>query len=85
MHTDPIPMMVFQCLSCNNILGDSQEFVCSVEDLQLITLKGAALALSLTLCHLFQQLFQARLNLPGEALVLVHSHLCMKAFRSCRL
>lgn len=43
MHIEPIPMMVFQCLSCNNILGDSQGFVCSVEDLQLITLKGAAL------------------------------------------
>ncbi len=43
IKTEPLPAMVFQCLSCSTILGDSLEFVCSVEELQLITLRGAPL------------------------------------------
>ncbi len=43
IKTEPLPAMVFQCLSCSTILGDSLEFVCSVEELQLIALRGALL------------------------------------------
>ncbi|CAH0481680.1 unnamed protein product [Peronospora belbahrii] len=38
MEEDSMPLVVFQCSTCRSIFGDSYAFVCSTEELWLVTL-----------------------------------------------
>ncbi len=40
VNRDILPPLVFTCGQCYRILSDSQEFICSIEDIELIVMKG---------------------------------------------
>ena len=40
VNRDILPPLVFTCGQCHRILTDSQEFMCSIEDLEVVVVKG---------------------------------------------
>ena len=40
VNTDALPPSVFTCGQCHRVLTDSQEYVCSIEELGILTMRG---------------------------------------------